>query len=688
MKLSIRHSLSLKLLLVALPTALLVGLLLGIVQIAYEARQVRDQIQTDARQTLSMFRDPATQAMYRLDDTMAEHVTRGLFKHPSIREAYIGAPGEQPLSEHARPLLSGSTHLLTDRLFGKEQRFSIRLTGEPPVEEYYGDLRITVDTAPYGQKFLKNSAFILVSLLVRVLILVLALYLVYHWVLTRPLSRLLNHLAAIKPGLPGHKPLPLLKGHEQNELGRWINTANQLLASIEQNTALREEAISNLQRISQHDLLTGLSNRQAFHGQLEWTLSEADRQNLSVAVLCLGLDDFKSINEQYGYQVGDRLLLKLVTRLRAGCPGVDGFGRLGGDRFALIKLIKQPDEAAELAHAVMDALDSPFSVEQYQAHLSASIGITLYPEDGQTADQLMQRAEQTMALVKTQGHSGYKFYVASVDQDIRFRRGLAKDLREALRRQELYLVYQPQIDYASQRISGVEALLRWNHPIHGFIPPDVFIPLAERTGSIVALGEWVLEQACSQLHTWYASGYTSLRMAINLSAVQLQQENLPAFIQSLLLRHGIPPKRLELEVTETALMEDVDTAVQTLRRLREVGALIALDDFGTGYSSLAYLKRLPLDKIKIDKSFVQDLSDEKDDAPLVRAIIQLGKSLNKELIAEGVETDLQEAYIVEQGCDEGQGYFYSRPIPADQIPAFIEARIQGLPISRVMPVKH
>ncbi|WP_434154449.1 putative bifunctional diguanylate cyclase/phosphodiesterase [Pseudomonas sp. JZ134] len=688
MKLSIRHSLSLKLLLVALPTALLVGLLLGIVQIAYEARQVRDQIQTDARQTLSMFRDPATQAMYRLDDTMAEHVTRGLFKHPSIREAYIGAPGEQPLSEHARPLLSGSTHLLTDRLFGKEQRFSIRLTGEPPVEEYYGDLRITVDTAPYGQKFLKNSAFILVSLLVRVLILVLALYLVYHWVLTRPLSRLLNHLAAIKPGLPGHKPLPLLKGHEQNELGRWINTANQLLASIEQNTALREEAISNLQRISQHDLLTGLSNRQAFHGQLEWTLSEADRQNLSVAVLCLGLDDFKSINEQYGYQVGDRLLLKLVTRLRAGCPGVDGFGRLGGDRFALIKLIKQPDEAAELAHAVMDALDSPFSVEQYQAHLSASIGITLYPEDGQTADQLMQRAEQTMALVKTQGHSGYKFYVASVDQDIRFRRGLAKDLREALRRQEFYLVYQPQIDYASQRISGVEALLRWNHPIHGFIPPDVFIPLAERTGSIVALGEWVLEQACSQLHTWYASGYTSLRMAINLSAVQLQQENLPAFIQSLLLRHGIPPKRLELEVTETALMEDVDTAVQTLRRLREVGALIALDDFGTGYSSLAYLKRLPLDKIKIDKSFVQDLSDEKDDAPLVRAIIQLGKSLNKELIAEGVETDLQEAYIVEQGCDEGQGYFYSRPIPADQIPAFIEARIQGLPISRVMPVKH
>lgn len=688
MKLSIRHSLSLKLLLIALPTALLVGLLLSIVQIAYEARQVSHQIQTDARQTLSMVRDPATQAMYRLDDTMAEHVTRGLFKHPSIREAYIGAPGELPLSEHARPLLSGSTRLLTDRLFGREQHLSIRLTGEPPVEEYYGDLRITVDTAPYGQKFLRNAAVILVSLLVRVLILVLALYMVYHWVLTRPLSRLLNHLASIEPGLPGHKPLPLLKGHEQNELGRWITTANQLLASIERNTALREEAISNLQRISQHDLLTGLSNRQALHGQLEWILSEADRQNLSVAVLCLGLDDFKSINEQYGYQVGDRLLLKLVIRLRAGCPGVDGFGRLGGDRFALIKLIKQPDEAAELAHAVMDALDSPFSVEQYQAHLSASIGITLYPEDGQTADQLMQRAEQTMALIKTQGHSGYKFYVASVDQDIRFRRSLAKDLREALRRQELYLVYQPQIDYASQRISGVEALLRWNHPVHGFIPPDVFIPLAERTGSIVALGEWVLEQACSQLHTWYASGYTSLRMAINLSAVQLQQENLPAFIQSLLLRHGIPPKRLELEVTETALMEDVDTAVQTLRRLREVGALIALDDFGTGYSSLAYLKRLPLDKIKIDKSFVQDLSDEKDDAPLVRAIIQLGKSLNKELIAEGVETDLQEAYIVEQGCDEGQGYFYSRPIPADQIPAFIEARTQGLPISRVMPVKH
>ncbi|GGM04958.1 GGDEF-domain containing protein [Pseudomonas asuensis] len=688
MKLSIRHSLSLKLLLVALPTALLIGLLLGMVQIAYEARQIREHIQTDAHQTLSMVKDPATQAIYRLDDTMAEQVTRGLFKHPSIHEAYIGSPGEVPLSEHSRPLLNTPTRWLSDWLFGREQRFSVRLTGAPPNEEYYGDLRIAVDTAPYGQRLIRNTAVILVSVLARVLILVLILYLVYHWILTRPLSRVLNHLASIEPGQSGYKSLPLPKGHEHNELGRWITTANQLLASIERNTLLREEAINSLQRISQHDLLTGLSNRQAFHGQLEWTLSEADRQNHNVAVLCLGLDDFKSINEQYGYQVGDRLLLKLVTRLRAGCPNVDGFGRLGGDRFALIKLIKQPDEAAELAHAVMDALDSPFNVEQYQAHLSASIGITLYPEDGQTADQLMQRAEQTMALVKTQGQNGYKFYVASVDQDIRFRRGLAKDLREALKRQELYLVYQPQIDYASQRVSGVEALLRWNHPTHGFIPPDVFIPLAERTGSIVALGEWVLEQACSQLHIWYASGYTSLRMAINLSAVQLQQENLPAYIQSLLLRHGLPPKRLELEVTETALMEDVDTAVQTLRRLREVGALIALDDFGTGYSSLAYLKRLPLDKIKIDKSFVQDLTNEKDDAPLVRAIIQLGKSLNKELIAEGVETDLQEAYIVEQGCDEGQGYFYSKPIPAAQVPDFIEGRMQGLPLSRVVPVKH
>jgi diguanylate cyclase (GGDEF)-like protein len=687
-KLNIRHSLSLKLLLVALPAVFFIGLLFSIVQIGYEAQQTQKQIRKDAQQILAMVRDPATQAIYRLDDSMAEQVTHGLFKHNAIREAYIGMPGEPPLSEHSRPLLENSWRSLGDWFLGKENRFSIRLQGAPPQEEYYGDLRIAVDTAPYARVFLKNALIILASVLLRVFIVATALYLIYHWTLTRPLSRLLEHLSTIDPNKPGQNSLPMLKGHEENELGRWINTANQLLATIERTSALREEAVSNLQRISQYDLLTGLSNRQTLHSQLEWTLSEASKQNRSVAVLCLGLDDFKSINEQYGYQTGDRLLLKLVTRLRAGCPGIDVFGRLGGDRFALVKLINQPDEAAEMAQKVMDALDTPFKVDHYQTRLSASVGISLYPEDGQVADPLLQRAEQTMALAKAQGHTAYKFYVASVDQSIRFRRGLEKDLRDALKRQELHLVYQPQIDYANKKVSGVEVLLRWHHPVHGHVSPDVFIPLAERTGSIIIIGEWVLEQACKQLQTWRLSGYTSLRMAINLSAIQLQQENLHVFIQSLLLRYGLPARSLELEVTETALMEDVDTAVQTLCRLREVGALIALDDFGTGYSSLAYLKRLPLDKIKIDKSFVQDLAEEGDDAPLVRAIIQLGKSLNKDLIAEGVETSLQEAYIVQQGCNEGQGYFYSKPIPAEKVPDFIKSHAHYSPALRPAKAKR
>lgn len=425
--------------------------------------------------------------------------------------------------------------------------------------------------------------------------------------------------------------------------------------------------------MAQYDFLTGLPNRQQLQQQLDKILVDGGRLQRRVAVLCVGLDDFKGINEQFSYQVGDQLLLALADRLRAHSGRLGALARLGGDQFALVQAnIEQPYEAAELAQSILDDLEAPFDLDQQQIRLRATIGITLFPEDGDSTEKLLQKAEQTMTLAKARSRNRYQFYIASVDSEMRRRRELEKDLREALSRNQLYLVYQPQISYRDHRVVGVEALLRWQHPELGMVPPDQFIPLAEQNGSIIGIGEWVLDQACRQLREWHDQGFSELRMAVNLSTVQLHHNELPRVVNNLLQAYRLPPRSLELEVTETGLMEDISTAAQHLLSLRRSGALIAIDDFGTGYSSLSYLKSLPLDKIKIDKSFVQDLLDDDDDATIVRAIIQLGKSLGMQVIAEGVETVEQESYIIAQGCHEGQGYHYSKPLSARELTSFLK----------------
>ncbi|NBB11399.1 bifunctional diguanylate cyclase/phosphodiesterase [Pseudomonas sp. SLFW] len=673
MKLELKNSLSVKLLRVVLLSALVVGVVLSCAQIVYDAYKTRQAVATDAERILDMFRDPSTQAVYSLDREMGMQVIEGLFQDKAVRMASIGHPNETLLAEKTRDLKPSPTRWLTDPILGQERSFTTQLVGRSPYSEYYGDLRITLDTATYGEGFLINSMIIFISGVLRALAMGLVLYLVYHWLLTKPLSRIIEHLTSINPDRPSEHQLPLLKGHEKNELGIWVNTANELLASIERNTHLRHEAESSLLRMAQYDFLTGLPNRQQLQQQLDKILIDAGKVQHRVAVLCVGLDDFKGINEQFSYQAGDQLLLALADRLRSHSGRLGALARLGGDQFALVQAdIEQPYEAAELAQNILDDLEAPFSVDGEEIRLRATIGITLFPEDGDSTEKLLQKAEQTMTLAKARSRNRYQFYIASVDSEMRRRRELEKDLREALVRNQFHLVYQPQISYRDQRVVGVEALIRWTHPEHGFVPPDQFIPLAEQNGTIIAIGEWVLDQACKQLREWHDQGFTDLRMAVNLSTVQLHHSELPRVVNNLLQIYRLPPRSLELEVTETGLMEDISTAAQHLLSLRRSGALIAIDDFGTGYSSLSYLKSLPLDKIKIDKSFVQDLIDDDDDATIVRAIIQLGKSLGMQVIAEGVETTEQEAYIISEGCHEGQGYFYSKPLPARELLSYLK----------------
>ncbi|MET1080030.1 MAG: EAL domain-containing protein [Pseudomonas sp.] len=673
MKLELKNSLSLKLLRVVLLSALVVGVVLSCAQIVFDVYKTRQAVANDAQRILGMFRDPSTQAVYSLDREMGMQVIEGLFQHESVRFASIGHPNEPMLAEKSRELMKLPTRWMTDPILGDEESFTTQLVGRGPYSEYYGDLTITLDTAPYGEDFVTSSVIIFISGVLRAMAMGLVLYLVYHWLLTKPLSKIIEHLTNINPDRPSEHKLPMLKGNEKNELGLWINTANQLLSSIERNTSLRREAENSLLRMAQYDFLTGLPNRQQLQQQLDQILGDAGRLQRRVAVLCVGLDDFKGINEQFSYQTGDQLLLALSDRLRSHSGRLGALARLGGDQFALVQAdIEQPYEAAELAQAILDDLEAPFALEQQEVRLRATIGITLFPEDGDNTESLLQKAEQTMTLAKSRSRNRYQFYIASVDSEMRRRRELEKDLREALGRGELHLVYQPQVDYRDHRVVGVEALLRWQHPQHGLVPPDLFIPLAEQNGTIIPIGEWILDQACRQLREWHDQGFSDLRMAINLSTVQLHHAELPRVVNNLMQVYRLPPRSLELEVTETGLMEDITTAAQHLLSLRRSGALIAIDDFGTGYSSLSYLKSLPLDKIKIDKSFVQDLLDDEDDATIVRAIIQLGKSLGMQVIAEGVETAEQEAYIIAQGCHEGQGYLYSKPLPPRELMLYLK----------------
>lgn len=673
MKLELKNSLSVKLLRVVLLSALIVGVVLSCAQIVFDAYKTRQAVASDAQRILDMFRDPSTQAVYSLDREMGMQVIEGLFQDDAVRKASIGHPNEAMLAQKSRELQHSESRWLTDLILGKERTFTTQLVGRGPYSEYYGDLSITLDTATYGQGFIVSSVIIFISGVLRAMAMGLVLYLVYHWLLTKPLSRIIEHLTEINPDRPSEHKIPLLKGHEKNELGIWINTANQLLESIERNTHLRHEAENSLLRMAQYDFLTGLPNRQQLQQQLDKILVDAGKLQRRVAVLVVGLDDFKGINEQFSYQTGDQLLLALADRLRAHSGRLGALARLGGDQFALVQAdIEQPYEAAELAQSILDDLEAAFALDHQEIRLRATIGITLFPEDGDSTEKLLQKAEQTMTLAKTRSRNRYQFYIASVDTEMRRRRELEKDLRDALVRGQLYLVYQPQISYRDHRVVGVEALIRWQHPEHGLVPPDLFIPLAEQNGTIIAIGEWVLDQACKQLRDWHDQGFVDLRMAVNLSTVQLHHAELPRVVNNLLQMYRLPPRSLELEVTETGLMEDISTAAQHLLSLRRSGALIAIDDFGTGYSSLSYLKSLPLDKIKIDKSFVQDLLDDDDDATIVRAIIQLGKSLGMQVIAEGVETPEQEAYIISEGCHEGQGYLYSKPLPARELSAYLK----------------
>jgi diguanylate cyclase (GGDEF)-like protein len=416
--------------------------------------------------------------------------------------------------------------------------------------------------------------------------------------------------------------------------------------------------------LAHHDALTGLANRVQLREHIEKTLQHVTRGS-KASVLCLDLDNFKVINDTLGHSVGDALLCAVSKRLRDLVRDTDLVSRTGGDEFSIVQSGAEPPMAASaaLAARIVEALSVPFDLGDHNVVIGASVGIAIAPDDGDNADQLLKNADMALYRAKEDGRARYHFFETEMDVKAQARRILELDLRNAITAGEFEVFYQPIVNLAENRINGFEALLRWNHPTRGRVAPNDFIPLAEETGLIGPIGEWVIRQACSEAKTW-PSG---LRVAVNVSPVQFRNKTLVSAVVSALAASGLHPDLLELEITETVLMNNNEATLTALHQLRSLGVRISMDDFGTGYSSLSYLRSFPFDKIKIDQSFVRDLAERPDSIAIIRAVAGLGLSFGVTTTAEGVETQEQLDQMRAEGCTEVQGYFYSRPVPASEI---------------------
>jgi diguanylate cyclase (GGDEF)-like protein len=392
-----------------------------------------------------------------------------------------------------------------------------------------------------------------------------------------------------------------------------------------------------------------------------------------LAVLFLDLDRFKHINDSVGHVVGDRLLQSVSRRLFTCVRSSDTVSRQGGDEFVILLWeVRHAQDAAITADKVLLALRAPHHIDQHELHITGSIGIVTYPDDGVDSETLMKKADFAMYHAKETGRDNYQFFKSEMNVRAIERQSLEDSLRHAIERRELSLHYQPKMNRASGEIIGVEALIRWNHPQRGLVAPVQFIAIAEECGLIVPIGRWVLGEACRQARAWQLAGLPPTCVAVNISAVEIRAPDFVSGLREILAKTGLEPRFLELELTETVLMEDSRSVADVLRELKNIGVLLALDDFGTGYSSLSYLKRFPIDALKIDQSFVRDLTTDADDASIVTAVIGMGKSLHMRVVAEGVETREQLEILQQHGCPQGQGYFFSRPVPAKEFGRLLE----------------
>ena len=447
-------------------------------------------------------------------------------------------------------------------------------------------------------------------------------------------------------------------------------------ARLDSRTAALADSLTlaneELTQLALHDTLTGLPNRILLADRIAQAMSKVTEQGGCFSLMFIDLDGFKPVNDAFGHHLGDRLLREVAMRLREQLRSQDTLARIGGDEFVLLVRLLEPDDAPQVAARQVGLLSKAFRVDDHDLLISASVGIALYPGNGLTAEELLMNADAAMYHAKGAGKNGYSFFEASMNINARKQLQLLQDLRQALVLQQFCLHYQPKFDASNGLPVGAEALLRWEHPQQGLLLPEHFIALAEKTGLIIPIGDWVLNEACRQMRVWFDQGYSHWRIAVNLSALQFCHSGLVDSVVATLERHQLPANSLTLEITETTAMSDADASMVVLQRLSQMGVDLSIDDFGTGYSSLMYLKRLPANELKIDRGFVRDLEHDSDDAAIVSAIVALGQALGLRIVAEGVETDVQQNFLTRLGCNSLQGYLLGHPLPAEGFMADIQ----------------
>jgi diguanylate cyclase (GGDEF)-like protein len=469
-------------------------------------------------------------------------------------------------------------------------------------------------------------------------------------------------LETVRPD--GSKGWILVRGEPQRNAKGTITG----MSGVAQDITDRKVTEQRVQFLAYYDALTGLPNRTLLRDRLAKALAGARRQNDRVALLFLDLDRFKIINDSLGHSVGDLLLQEVAGRLKKWAREHDTVARVGGDEFLIVlSAIKDIADAAVAAERIVGAMTSEFVVQGHSLNIRCSLGISIFPEHGMDGETLIKNADAAMYSAKESGRNMFRFFTEEMNTQALERLTLENSLRMALERNELFLMYQPQVDISSGKIAGLEALIRWQHPEMGLVPTDKFIRVAENTGLIIPIGEWVLKTACSQARKWQEEGLLAVSIAVNVSAIQFRQEGFRELIKRVLQETGIAPQFLELELTESLLLTNADVMFSVLQELKDMGLKLAIDDFGTGYSSLSYLRRFPVSKLKIDRLFIRDVATSPDDAAITTAIISMAKSLNLKVIAEGVETEAQMSFLRAHECDEIQGYYFSKPLRAEQV---------------------
>ncbi len=463
--------------------------------------------------------------------------------------------------------------------------------------------------------------------------------------------------------------------HEAKEARAARLESETAVIALREEMAIRLGTQSRLAYLASHDPLTALPNRTLFGERLAAAMQDGRHDGKRLALHCIDLDDFKFVNDTFGHAVGDALLQQVSARIERELRPGETVARMGGDEFAVLQLgPRNADDARALGQRIIARLGEPFEIEDRSIFIGASIGITLYPDDALIPELLHRNADLAMYQAKSEGRNRCQFFDDTLNRKAHRRALLEQALREPALFSQLELMFQPQVEMRSLRLIGVEALLRWQHPLYGRVPPEEFIPLAERSGMISDIGEWVLRESCAQAMRWRCAGLPRISVAVNVATAQFRDGNMPRLVAAALAQSGLPASWLELEITETGIMRDMHVAAETLVALHQQGVGLAIDDFGTGYSSLSYLRKLPVDRIKIDRSFVNDVTTNEDAAVVATTIVKLAHSLRLQVVAEGVETSAQAEFIRESGCDFAQGFFYGRPVRPSDVPRLLGAR--------------